>query len=149
MLQKAFAVELAFLFRGSQRAAAAISAVWGIAIGLDTISGGKSVARFGRVLCTVLAIPGLAACAHGWLPQPVSLFLLGGFNGNGVAPIWALLLGYQTMMVLCLALAILVFGATDRTFCGSQGQETKIGAKIRPDGSSKNFVYASRLLSHA
>ena len=148
MLQKGFRSGIgAVLFRGSQQIAA--QRFGALLSGFDALSGGKGVATLLGVYFALFWPLGLPLAPCGWPPLHSSLFLFGGFNGTTSAYLGALL-GYPTMLILCLALATWCFGATDRIFCGSRkAKKQKLAPKIKPDGSSKSFVYAPRLFSHA
>ena len=129
----AFAVALALSYSGEASAQiAAISAVLGHCYPVwMRFQGGKGVATLLGVYFALFWPLGLAACAT-WLAA-AALFRfssLAALMATASAPIWSLLLGYPTMMVLCLALTILVFWRHRSNILRlSKGQETKIGAK--------------------
>ena len=129
----AFAVALALSYSGEASAqVAAISALLGHCYPVWLrFQGGKGVATLLGVYYALFWPLGLAACAT-WLAA-AALFRfssLATLIATASAPIWALLLGYPTMLVLCVSLAILVFWRHRSNILRlSKGQETKIGAK--------------------
>lgn len=129
----AFSVALALSYSGEASAQfAALSALLGHCYPVWLrFQGGKGVATLLGVYYALFWPLGLAACAT-WLAA-ASLFRfssLAALITTASAPVWALLLGYPTMLVLCLALALLVFWRhRSNILLLSKGKETKIGAK--------------------
>ena len=129
----AFAVALALSYSGEASAqVAAISTLLGHCYPVWLrFQGGKGVATLLGVYYALFWPLGLAACAT-WLAA-AALFRfssLAALIATASAPIWALLLGYPTMLILCVSLAILVFWRHRSNILRlSKGQETKIGAK--------------------
>ncbi|MDO6728397.1 glycerol-3-phosphate 1-O-acyltransferase PlsY [Marinovum sp. 2_MG-2023] len=93
--------------------------------------GGKGVATFLGLLLGLAFPVGLAACATWALGAALTrISSASALLAAALAPVWALMLGYSTIWVLCAVLAVIVFIRHHANISRIlQGQEPRIGKK--------------------